>query len=51
MPDEKANLRPDNDGLEPLTGLDGTGLQQSGINNTKNKKTTIRNNGIQFQRD
>lgn len=38
MPDEKANLRPDNDGLEPLTGLDGTGLQQSGINNTKNKK-------------
>lgn len=38
MPYEKANLRPDNDGLEPLTGLDGTGLQQSGINNTKNKK-------------
>lgn len=38
MPCEKANLRPDNDGLEPLTGLDGTGLQQSGINNTKNKK-------------
>lgn len=35
---EKANLRPDNDGLEPLTGQDGTGLQQSGINNTKNKK-------------
>ncbi len=38
MPYEKANLRPDNDGLEPLTGQDGTGLQQSGINNTKNKK-------------
>lgn len=38
MPYKKANLRPDNDGLEPLTGLDGTGLQQSGINNTKNKK-------------
>lgn len=38
MPYEKANLQPDNDGLEPLTGLDGTGLQQSGINNTKNKK-------------
>lgn len=38
MPYEKANLRPDNDGLEPLTGLNGTGLQQSGINNTKNKK-------------
>lgn len=35
MPYEKANLRPDNDGLEPLTGLDGTGLQQSGINNTE----------------
>lgn len=33
----KANLRPDNDGLEPLTGLNGTRLQQSGINNTKNK--------------
>ena len=38
MPYEKANLRPDNDGLEPLTGLNGTRLQQSGINNTKNKK-------------
>lgn len=38
MPYEKANLRPDNDGLEPLTGQNGTGLQQSGINNTKNKK-------------
>lgn len=29
MPYEKANLRPDNDGLELLTGLDGTGLNRA----------------------
>lgn len=49
MPYEKANLRPDNDGLEPLTGQDGTGLQQSGINNTKNKKQRYRTMEYNFR--